>query len=397
MVLNSSRPHYTTMRVLSTFIDPRVSGPPLRSLAVAKRLRERDIHTVFLLPEGGKEFEEMAVGEGFDVRRAKLPRIRPPTNVTANAKYLLTLPTSVRRVRNVIENEQIDVVHANTPINFQAGFAGAWSNAALVWHFNDTSMPWPLTQIAAQTAVRCADEIVVAADAVQRYYFSKTDISTKTIYAPVDVNEFDPDRVKANPESMFDGFDVDLKRPVIGAVGNLNPVKGYEYLLEATKRVVESYGPVTVLVAGQPLETRPDYHQKLLDLRSDLGLGDTVHFLGRRSDIPELMSLFDVYVLSSVAEACPVAVLEAMAMERPVVATDVGGVSEQITDGEHGRVVPPADSAALGEAISDVLASPDRRKRYGERARRRAKNVFSLEQCADVHEQVYRLALVNSR
>jgi glycosyltransferase involved in cell wall biosynthesis len=356
-------------------------------------LRERGVETVFLLPDGDDEFERMATEEGFDVRRPGLARMHPPTNVTANAAYLLTLPASVRRIRRVIEEEDIDVVHANMPVNFQTGLGASWSSAALIWHFNDTSMPWLLARIAARTASRLADEIVVAADAVDRYYFSESDVSTTTLYAPVDVREFDSNRVEPNPESLRDEFDVDLDRPVIGAVGNLNPVKGYEYLLKATRHVIDDYGPVTVLVAGHPPDTRSGYVQRLRELRSDLGLEDSVHFLGRRSDVPQLMALFGVFVLPSVAEACPAAVLEAMAMERAVVATDVGGVTEQITDGEHGWVVPPADPSTLGKAICDALESPDARRRYGERARRRAREIFSLERCADTHERVYRTAL----
>jgi glycosyltransferase involved in cell wall biosynthesis len=114
-----------------------------------------------------------------------------------------------------------------------------------------------------------------------------------------------------------------------------------------------------------------------------------VTFTGWRDDIPELLSLFDLFVLASVTEACPIVVLEAMAMECPVVATDVGGVRELIPGDDYGWVVPPEDHRALSTAISDAIASEPNKDRTTN-ARERVERLFSLETCVENHVAVYR-------
>ena len=381
-----------TLRVLNSLTEPRVGGPHLRSLGVATELREQGVETLFLLPDGSDEFEELATDHGFEVLRPGLRRMHPPTNVLSNVRYLSQCIPGVRRIRTLIAEHDIDVVHVGMTLNFQAAAAAHRSDTPLAWFFNDTGTPWPLRPIAAEMATRTADEIAVAADAVHEYFFSDS-TQTRVIYPPVDTTEFDPAPVSTGDPSVRAKFDIDPDVPLLCAVGNLNPAKGHEYLLEATAAVRDQYGEVAVLVAGKVLDTRREYFERLKRRRAELGLDDTVNYLGRRSDIPRLLAAADLFVLSSVKEACPIAVLEAMAMERGVVATRVGGTPEQIVDGKHGWLVPPQNSATLADAMTDALQSPDERACRGRAARKRVRDTFSLERCAQNHLELYRATL----
>jgi len=275
-------------------------------------------------------------------------------------------------------------------VNFQTAMATAGSEVPLAWHFNDTLTPTPVKQIAAWLGKRWADEVVVAADAVHDYFFGPG-VASRTIYAPVDLATFDPDAVTVDEKALRDDLGLPPDVPVVGTVGNVNPIKGHEYLLRAVSRLVrDGDHEIAVPIVGAPLESRQAYFQRLQDLRSDLGLDDVVHFVGFRDDIPELLALFDVFVLPSVAEACPIVVLEAMAMEAPVVATAVGGVPEQLPDDDHGWTVPPEDDAALANAIAAALADPDERQRRAKNARQRVEAVFSLDACVERHLELYR-------
>jgi len=382
-----------TTRVLSSVIDPRMGGPQNRSLDVARKLRERCVETVFLIPDGDGGFNDAATEAGFETHQVPLPRIRPPQNVIDNLRFLGTFPWTTGRIAALLREKSIDVVHANMPINFQTALAAARADVPLVWHFNDTLTPTPVKQVAALAGRRWADELVVAADAVHDYYFSPQTSST-TLYAPVDIDAFHPDRVEIDEATMRDELGLQADVPVVGTVGNLNPIKGHKYLLRAIATVLEDGRKVAVPIVGAPLNSREAYFHKLRSLRASLGLEDQVQFVGFRSDIPQLLSLFDIFVLPSVAEACPIVVLEAMAMKCPVVATAVGGVPEEIPDEDYGWVVPPKDSDALANAIENVLADPGEGRRRAENARRRVKSVFSLEACVDRHEDLYR-SLVN--
>jgi glycosyltransferase involved in cell wall biosynthesis len=147
-----------------------------------------------------------------------------------------------------------------------------------------------------------------------------------------------------------------------------------------------------LVIVGRQLESQHSYYEKLQQRIQELNLGSRVTFAGWRSDIPEILTLFDVFVLASVTEACPIVVLEAMAMKCPVVATNVGGVKEQIPSADYGWVVPPEDPERLSIAVNAALQSNSERMKRAENARKRVENVFSLEACVEGHVQIYRAA-----
>jgi glycosyltransferase involved in cell wall biosynthesis len=272
--------------------------------------------------------------------------------------------------------------------NFQTALATEQTDIPLAWHFNDTLTPTPVKQAAAHASVRWADEIVVAADAVHDYYFDP-ETPSRIIYAPVDVNRFDPRQVDIDETALRSELKIDSDIPIVGTIGNINPIKGHKYLLQAIKRLVEDGQQIAVPIVGKQLDSRAAYFERLQLLRSELGLENQVQFVGFRSDIPELLSLFDVFIFPSVAEACPIAVLEAMAMKCPVVATNVGGVPEEIPNDDYGWVVPPEDSDALATATQMALDNPKERHRRAKNARDRVKSEFSLTACVDRHESLY--------
>ncbi|WP_265112542.1 glycosyltransferase family 4 protein [Halosolutus halophilus] len=377
------------MRVLNSLVEPRIGGPHLRSLAVAKQLREYDVETVFLLPAGSDEFEELATEAGFDVVRPSLPRLHPPKDVVKNLKYMMKYLPATKRICDVIEEYNIDIMYASMTLNFQAVVAAYRSSTPIAWFFNDTSTPWPLTEITAQMAGFMADEIAVAADAVHDYYFSN-DVTSRTIYPPVDTEEFNPDKIDQDSVSLREELDIDESTPIIGTVGNINPVKGHKYLLRSLPDVINKIGQVAVPIVGKILDTREEYITELKRLRSDLGLEDNVYFVGQRSDIPRIMADFDIFVLPSVREACPMAVLEAMAMQKPVVATRVGGTAEQIVDGEHGWLVPARSPSVLSNALTEALTNPEKSWQRATAARSRVQEKFSLNQCVESHYKMFK-------
>jgi glycosyltransferase involved in cell wall biosynthesis len=176
--------------------------------------------------------------------------------------------------------------------------------------------------------------------------------------------------------------------PVVVTVANFKAHKGYQYLLEAAVRVRRMVPDVRWVLVGQgPLEE---------EVRAGVrrhGLDGTVIFAGRRSDVPNLVRVCDVFALASLHEGLSIALLEAMAVGTPPVVTDAGGSAEVVADGEHGLVVPPRDADALASGIVAVLCDPELRERLGRGARARAA-VFdirrSVRRAEDVYERLLR-------
>jgi len=173
--------------------------------------------------------------------------------------------------------------------------------------------------------------------------------------------------------------------PVVGMVGRLGWKKGYPHALHAAAIVRAAVPGVRFDVVGDG-----DQRSELEDLVRSLRLDETVRFLGKRRDVADLMAGFDCYVLSSVIEGMPNALLEAMALGRPVVTTSAGGSAEVVVDGESGLVVPPADPQALADAIVRVLRDPALAGRLGEAAERRVRSAFDLSAMLGSIERLYR-------
>lgn len=170
--------------------------------------------------------------------------------------------------------------------------------------------------------------------------------------------------------------------------GRLHPQKGTDLLLAAARRVIARHRDTHFLLAGEgPLAER-----LAADARRG-GIENHIHFLGWRDDLPGLMAASDVIVLASRWEAMPYALLEAMALSKPCVATAVGGVPEIIQDGVHGRLVPPEDPAALADALLALLADPQRGQVMGWAAAARVLSDFSLARMVGKSATLYRRLL----
>ncbi|MBI4552246.1 MAG: glycosyltransferase family 4 protein [Candidatus Latescibacteria bacterium] len=165
--------------------------------------------------------------------------------------------------------------------------------------------------------------------------------------------------------------------------GRLVPIKGCDAFLRACTIVVRQHDTARFVIVGDgPLA------ESLRKMASRLGLDDRVRFVGYRSDIPAWMWAADVFVLSSLNEGLGRVLLEAMACQTPIVATDVGGVSEIVQTGETGLLVPPADPERLAEGILTLLRETERARAMGERGYQRALG-FDLRVMVDRTAAVY--------
>ncbi|MFZ5800487.1 MAG: glycosyltransferase, partial [Candidatus Omnitrophota bacterium] len=141
---------------------------------------------------------------------------------------------------------------------------------------------------------------------------------------------------------------------------------------------------VKLLVIGDGPE-----QQRLADSVQRLGLGAKIIFTGLRKDVREFIRGIDILVLPSLREGLPVAALEAMAAGKPVIATNVGGTPELISDGETGLLVKPADPLALSGALEKLLSDRQLAQTMGERGRKRVENYFSLAKMINETEKLY--------
>jgi len=175
-------------------------------------------------------------------------------------------------------------------------------------------------------------------------------------------------------------------------VANLIPYKGHADLLNALSQIASNLPESwRLLCVGRDDGCGQSLHEQALEL----GLSANVLWLGERDDVPRLLKLADIGVLSSHQEGFSNSVIEGLAAGLPMVVTDVGGNAEAVIDGETGLVVPPRDSAALGRALLQLALDPDARKKMSEAASDRAKNNFSIDGCVNQYDRLYRALIAN--
>ncbi len=165
----------------------------------------------------------------------------------------------------------------------------------------------------------------------------------------------------------------------------LHPEKGHHYLFEALPEIKRRVGrPVRLLVAGAG-SFDAAYREEV----RALGCGEMVSFLGFRKDLPDLIASSDLLVLPSVAEAFGLVLTEAIYLGTPVVATRVGGIPEIVEDEREGLLVPPADSAALADAIAKLLNDPERRAGMAGAGREKVLKRFGFQEMVRSYERIY--------
>jgi L-malate glycosyltransferase len=172
---------------------------------------------------------------------------------------------------------------------------------------------------------------------------------------------------------------------LVGTVANLRATKGYPDLLAAAATIAREVGDDVKFVSIG----RGPLLDDLRALHAQLHLGDRFDFLGFRTDAVQLMSAFDIFCLPSHHEGLPIALMEALALGLPVVATRVGGVEELVTDGSEAVLVPPHRPELLARAILDLVRDPERRAAMAQRSRARGEQLDAPSTVATI-EDVYR-------
>lgn len=204
--------------------------------------------------------------------------------------------------------------------------------------------------------------------------FNKIGISNdKTIYIPngVDINKFKP---MNKPKYILNKYEIDEDSKIILCPRRLETKNGVKYLIKALPNVIEKFKEIKCLIVGDGSE-----FDKLNMLVAELDLKKNVIFTGRiqNSEMPKYYAASDIVVLPSLIEATSIAGLEAMAMSKPLIGTNVGGIPQIIDDGKTGIIVPPKNSKELGNAILTLILNDSKRQEFGYYSRKRVETEFS--------------------
>ena len=188
-------------------------------------------------------------------------------------------------------------------------------------------------------------------------------------------------------DKIREDLGIPANHKVIGNVAHIRPEKGHTYLVKTAKLVINQHPDVTFVIVG-----REDAHgeiSRLKKLAEELGIQQRIIFTGFQRDVFKLMSIFDVFILTSLYEGLSVALLEAMSMGKPAIAPRVGGIPEVIKDGLSGFLVPARDPETMAEKISQILKSRALYNKMSRNAVQTVQKQFSIQEMVRQLEHVY--------
>jgi glycosyltransferase involved in cell wall biosynthesis len=261
----------------------------------------------------------------------------------------------------------------------------------VVWHINDDSVPTGLGRPFLKVMQWMSDRVTVSSGALAGKYFGAKDAVglglTDILYSTVDLDDFKATRPRDATRAAFGIEPADV---VVGMIGNVAPAKGQREFIEAAGLLSKRTGKrVRFLMVGRTLPLRVGYADEVKRLVDRLGLGTQLVQLGYRNDIPDLLAAMDILVVPSLWEPLGVIVMEGMAMSKPIVASNTGGIPEMVCDGRDALLIPPSNPAAMAQAVESLLDSPQFALRLAESAHARMKATFAPEAAAAMYEHLY--------
>ena len=293
-------------------------------------------------------------------------------------------PRSLRRVAAAIRAARCDVVHAHLATAATlVPAAAAMSGVASVCTFHHVpgrlARRDAMKERLAVTAAGHSQALVFVSDASRRAFAARyrpNPAKWRVLHNGVDLDEFHPGHAELDPD-----LGIPAGAPVMTIVGALRPGKGQLAAIEAWPEVTRRHPAARLLLVGTG-----ELEATLRTRAAALGVADRVVFAGLRTGVSGLLRASTLVALPSASEALPTTLIEAAGCGRPVVATDVGGTREVVTQGVTGVLVAPGDAGALAGEVADLLGDEPRRRAMGEAARRAAERRF------DAHEWARRLA-----
>jgi glycosyltransferase involved in cell wall biosynthesis len=371
------------MKILQVAYRSKISGGEKVLFDLATSMDERGHEVSVVCPDPGQLPDEL--------RKAGIESTIIPFHKTYDIR-------AARRLAKLIKSKKIDVLHSHSMLtNIISRVAGKLSNVPVSVSTEHLTMELGRGGRSKETIERLKaryyrmldnytsrfnQQVIAVSNAVRDDLIEQGIPAERitVIQNGINIPDIDPDaggRIRRE-------LGVKPKDTVIGAVGRLSPQKDYPTLLRAFKEVKRSCPRAILLIAGDGY-----LRENLEKLTDELGIRERVKFLGYQSNVLEVVSSFDIYALSSLWEGLPLAVLEAMAMGKPVVATNVPGTEEAVNEGETGFLVPLKDDHSLSQRIIGLVRNKEKAQVMGEAGRRRWQDCFSLNRVIDEHEMLY--------
>jgi glycosyltransferase involved in cell wall biosynthesis len=364
------------IKILHVIESSGPGGAETVLLNIVNNLDKSTYHSIVVLLRIGWLYQKLKEGG--------IPTILLSSVRSYDLGFLFRLWLNIKKLR-------IDLIHSHLPdVNLYSCLAGFAAGVPTVttYHGSPTEPQKRINFRSLKYALirRLSTRIVAVSDWLKDDLVKTAQFppgKLKTIYNGVDWRRF---ALPSNSVTKRKELNIGLDEKLVGMVANLRPAKGYQYFVRAAAIIAKSIPKVRFLIIGEEDEELKETVIQEIEAR---GLTDKVILLGFREDVPELLKLLDVFVLSSVSEGLSIATIEAMAAGVPVVVTRSGGPQEVVVDGRAGFLVPREDEKSLAEKALLLLENRELATRMGKEAQAQVRGKFSIDTMIRNYETVY--------
>ena len=381
------------LNICSIDEEGRYGGPQRRTIEVAKEIKKYGVETDVLYPIYDSElFKEALEKSRINCTAIKITRLSLEPKIFI--RYILTFVNDIVRLQSFISKGNYDIVQINGTPQYKGVLAAKLAGVPTVWIIEDTQMPFVIRTASRILAKFFASGIIVTGKSVYDYYIKNSILKNKKcvqIHAPVDTKVFDPFKVKPD-ESMRKNNSKNII-----TVSGVSPVKGLEYFIRMASELINYDEELIFYVSGAELSSQKKYSKMIKSLIQSSNLNtDNYKFYGMVDNVQSFLAGGDIFVCTSVTEAGPMTVWEAMAMGKAIVTTDVGAVGQYIENGISGYIVPVAEPKALIKRVKELLNNPSLKKRFGKNARIIALQKLDVNIAANKYKKFYEQVLYNN-
>ncbi|CCH53513.1 hypothetical protein BN8_02612 [Fibrisoma limi BUZ 3] len=383
-------------RVLTFVFTPTYGGPHNQVNRLFLPLRDQDYETVLCVHKDFEsKWEEHFNKLGVRILKYDFKRLRFNSFLKNNLQYVSSFSKDVREIEKLIEEVKPDVVQVCGLLNVQAVLAAKRLNIPVVWQLLSTFSPPPMRFLYGQLVKRWADSIMSTGMLVSRKHYLNGNVQGRIFpfYPPVDTSRFVGANEKRREARQFFGIPEDAI--VIGTVGNRNRQKSHDQFVRIAQQVLSNTEKdVYFVIVGAITPSYQSTYQSLVEqFIQTNGLSQRIKLFESTIPVDTILSGFDVFLLSSMAEGVPTVLLEAMSVGVPVVSTDVGAIPEIIKEGKNGFLYRPGQNSRAVDYLITLINDPVLRNRLADNNVRDAKEKFDTVVCSKVHKNAYDFAL----
>ena len=363
--------------------DGRFGGPQQRMIMIAKEvIKDDEFEIKFLIPKNDTKFFRKKLNE-YNLSYDEKNITRLSLEFKILIKYFFFFIFEIFTIRNYLKNEKFHILQINSTSQFKGIIASLFLNIKRIWVIEDTNLGY-LTKVIflfLSNVSKC--KIIYTSKAVKNYYLKNQNLRNyqKEIFAPVDPRIF-------NPKKRYKKLAFKKKGNIlITTISGIVPVKGVESFIYVVSNIIKNYDNVQFLFVGDVVSSQKTYSKKIFKLFKSLDK-NKFKFMSINRNIPQLLSNSDIFICTSISEAGPMTVYEAITLNVPIITTNVGGVPQILQNNKTAYICKPNDNVGLVKATKKMINLFVQFKKKNINLHKRIKK-FDLLYVANEYKKIY--------